>query len=128
VDREAIARTVRGRQVREALEFEREREESLKEQIELTITEAESARVDAKAFARMAAADVQLVREHFYPEHLAGDEGFDFWGVDRDDLTDEGFGGLVDAHTEELARLNEELESCRRLQHALTAYLEALEA
>src|SRR5438128_99244 len=38
VDNQAIAREVRRRQARETLEFEREREQTLKEQVEIVIT------------------------------------------------------------------------------------------
>jgi len=121
VDRDAIARGVRRRQAQEALDFEREREQTLKEQIEIVIGEAEGPRIDAAAFERMSASDVQIVKAELSPPGFdAGDEpGYIEWD---DLLADEP----ADLHAEELARLNDELEDCRRRQQAFTAFLDAL--
>lgn len=119
MDRQAIAREVRRRQAREVLDFEREREQTIKEQIELVIAEADGAGVDAVAFERMSSEDAEIVRAELAP--LAGAEsGF----LERDDviqLEDES-----EAQAEELARLHGELDDCRRRQRAFAAYLEAL--
>jgi hypothetical protein len=120
VDREQIARTVRRRQAQEVLDFEREREQTIKEQIELVIAEADGGRIDAAAFERMSTEDAEIVRTELTPVPLDDDGGF----FERDDvilLDDE-----VDQHAEELARLDGELEDCRRRQRAFEAYLEAL--
>jgi hypothetical protein len=120
VDREAVAREVRRRQVTESLEFEREREKTIGEQIDLVIAEIEGPKVDASVFERMSAEDVALMKEELsLPESERGDEFFE-----RDDVIwlDEP----PDQRAEELARLNEELDDCRRRQRAFESYLAAL--
>jgi len=125
VDREAIARGVRRRQAQETLDFEREREQTLMEQVELVIGEAEGSNVDAAAFEKMSPQDVQIVRADFDPPTFDADEDAGFF--ERDDLFDlDEFEDEVDPHAEELARLNGELEECRRRQQAFSAYIEAL--
>jgi hypothetical protein len=125
VDREAIARNVRRRQAQESLDFEREREETLKEQIELVIGEAESSRIDAAAFARMSPEDVAIVKAEFNPLPYEDDDPGNFF--ERDDVFNFDIDlEEVDPHAEELARLNEEVEQCRRRQQAFAAYIEAL--
>jgi uncharacterized protein YecE (DUF72 family) len=122
VDREQIAREVRRRQVQESLTFEQEREQTLHEQVELVIAEAEGPRIDAAVFERMPPEDAEIVRADLTPPtHDTGPAPGYF---ERDDvifLDDE-----ADVHDEELARLNEELEDCRRRQRAFQAYLDAL--
>jgi hypothetical protein len=119
MDREQIAREVRRRQATETLEFEREREKTIEEQIELVIVEIEGPKVDAAAFERMSADDAEIVREELVV--IADDDGAGFF--ERDDVIvfDE-----VDPHAEELARLHDELADCRRRQRAFESYLEAL--
>jgi hypothetical protein len=124
VDREAIARGVRRRQVQETLDFERDREQTLMEQVELVIGEADGSRVDEAAFEKMSPEDVQIVKEELDPPGYDAGEGTGFF--ERDDLFDLDEFEEVDAHAEELARLNEELEQCRRRQQAFSAYLDAL--
>jgi hypothetical protein len=119
MDREQIAREVRRRQAKETLDFEREREKTIQEQIELVIVEIEGPKVDAAAFERMSAEDAAVVREELV---VSDDDGGGFF--ERDDvimLDDE-----VDEQAEELARLNDELDDCRRRQRAFEAYLGAL--
>jgi hypothetical protein len=119
MDREQIAREVRRRQATETLEFEREREKTIEEQIELVIVEIEGPKVDAAAFERMSAADAEIVKEELVVDVDEDGGGF----FERDDVIvfDE-----VDPHAEELARLNDELADCRRRQSAFESYLEAL--
>jgi hypothetical protein len=127
VDREAIARGVRRRQAQETLDFEREREQTLKEQIELVIGEAEGPSVDAAAFEKMSPQDVQIVKTEFDPPGYGDDDGPGFF--ERDDLFDlDEFEDEVDPHAEELARLNGELAECRLRQQAFSAYIEALDS
>ena len=123
MDNEQIARDVRRRQVTDSLQFEREREQTIKEQVELVIAEVEGKRVDEAAFARMAPEDVEIVGAELNPPSFDSedDEGFYF---ERDDVIN--FDDPVDAQAEELARLNGELEDCRRRQRAFQAYLDAL--
>jgi hypothetical protein len=122
VDREQIARTVRRRQAQEILDFEREREQTIQEQIELVIAEADGGRVDAAAFERMSADDAEIVRTELTPVPLEAGGGF----LDRDDVI--LFEDETDANAEELARLNDELADCRRRQRAFESYLQALGA
>jgi hypothetical protein len=124
VDRDAIARGVRRRQAQETLDFEREREQTLIEQVELAIGEAESSHVDAAAYERMSPEDVQIVKAEFDPPTYDADEDAGFF--ERDDLFDLDEVEEVDPHAEELARLNGELEECRRRQQAFSAYIDAL--
>ena len=125
MDRAAIARAVRRRQAQEALDFERDREKTLEEQIELVIGEAEGRKIDASVFARMSPADVEIVREELDPTPQA-DTGDGSGFFERDDLMDDFLAG--DANEEELQRLSEEIEECRRRQRAFEAYLAALES
>lgn len=118
VEREAIARERRRRQALEQLEFEREREAALRDQLEELITEQHGPQVDDSAFAAMSPEDVEIVREALH----GGDPGEGFedeigWGDEPD--AEEG----VDA---EVARLEAELAECRRRQQAFEHYLEAL--
>jgi len=125
VDREAIAREVRRRQVQETLDFEREREQTLKEQVEIVITEADGKGVDEAAFARMSPEDVEIVNAELSPPGIDAEDDPSFF-FERDDLINLDDDDEVDPHAEELARLNGELEDCRRRQRAFEAYLDAL--
>jgi hypothetical protein len=126
VDRDAIARQVRRQQVQDALEFERDREKAISDQIAVAIGDVEGPKVDAAVFARMSPEDVELVRAELNPLPYAAEdgpeEGADFF-VDLDDVESGG-----DPHAEELARLNEELALSRRRKQAFEAYLAALDA
>jgi hypothetical protein len=126
VDRQAIARDVRRRQAQEALDFERERERALEDQIALAIGEADGPEIDAAAFAAMSPEDVTIVKEELNPTPFDPGEGPDFF--ERDDLIDLDVDEPIDFDplAEELARLNEELVGCRRRQQAFQAYLAAL--
>ena len=112
--------------MQETLEFEREREQTLKEQIEIVITEVEGKNVDQAVFARMSPEDVEIVEAELSPPSIESEEDTSFF-FERDDLInlDDEY---VDPHAEELARLNAELEDCRRRQRAFEAYLDALRA
>jgi hypothetical protein len=126
VDREEIARAVRRRQVKETLDFEREREQTLQEQIEIVISEVEGKRVDETVFARMSPEDVEIVSMELNPPTVEFEPDPAFF-IDRDDLFNLDDEPPVDPHEEELARLNAELADCRRRQRAFDAYLEALD-
>ncbi|HJU46754.1 MAG TPA: hypothetical protein VJ689_01370 [Gaiellaceae bacterium] len=129
LDRDAIARVRRRAQAAEALDFERERERLLAEQIELLVLETEGARIDAEVFARLDPADVAVVREVLDgvaaedvdedPGAFVGDDGY----IDLDAPDDDA--GRVE---EEIARLGEEIERSRATQATLERYLAALDA
>ncbi len=124
MDVEAIARTQRRRQAQEALDFERDRETVLREQLETVVAEVEGPRIDEEAFARMPPEDAELAREVL----ASGLEGEDP-DLDPDDEwydvgeTDEPEG---ESFEDEVRRLEEEIAESRRLQQALTSYLDAL--
>ncbi|HEX3454299.1 MAG TPA: hypothetical protein VHS03_06715 [Gaiellaceae bacterium] len=125
MDREAIARQARRQQVADALEFERDREKAIQDQIAIAIAEVDGPRIDTDVFARMSPDDVELVRAELNPLPYAAEDGPEFERdafVDFDDV-EQG----DDPHAEELARLNEELALSRRRKQAFEAYLAALD-
>ena len=124
MDREAIARKVRRRQAQESLDFERDREKTIQEQIEYVIAEADGRAVDEAAYAKMAPEDAAIVRKDLNPLPYEPD-ATEY--VERDDLFEDiSFDDPVDPHAEELARLSDELEDCRRRQQAFESYIAAL--
>ena len=131
MDRVAIAREERRRQVTEDLEFERDRADELHEEIKRLALELERHGIDAEVFAKMPAEDVELIR--------GGLQGVDREVVEEDwlDFGDETDGeGQVDGEQleaelraeqeAEIVRLQEEIVASERRQQALEAYLEAL--
>ena len=121
VDREAIARRQRQRQVEEALEEEREREAALAERLEEVVAEEEGPRVDEQAFGRMEADDAALVREVLQTPPLFGDGDEEFFVEAEEEL-------VADGVAEEIARLGEEIADSQRRQLAYRRYLEALDS
>ena len=124
VDVEAIARAQRRRLAQEALEFERDREAVLREQLEAVVAEVEGPRIDEEAFARMAPEDAELVRailasglEGEDPDLDPEDEWYDIPETDEPE---------AESFEDEVRRLEEELAESRRLQQALTSYLDAV--
>jgi hypothetical protein len=118
VDREAMAREQRRRQVLQALEFERDREGALVEQLYEVAAEADGARVDEAAFARMEPDEVALVRD-LLDAYAPPDE-------DEEPAADDEEADETDPLAEELDRLEGELASCRARQAAYARYLDAL--
>jgi hypothetical protein len=126
VDRDAIARERRRREALDALEFERDRESALRDQVDETVLEEERARVDREAFARMQPEDADIVRDILGDEPEI-DDGIDEW--------DDPFAGLDDEPEpeddgptpDEVARLLGEIDDSRSRQHALERFVEALE-
>jgi len=125
MDFEAIARAQRRRQALEAIEFQRDREAALQEQLEAIVAEVQGPRIDEAAFIRMAPEDVELARGIL-------ESGLDSVESDLDSLDKEW---LVEEETPEiefedyeaeLGRLQGEIADTRRLQQALRSYLEAL--
>jgi hypothetical protein len=122
MDREAVARSRRRRQVDEALEEERGREEALTNQLEEVVADEDGGRIDELAFARMEAEDVVLVREFLEPPSVfdEGEDDPDGFALEDDVLGENG----VD---EEIGRLQAEIADSRRRQLAYRRYLEALD-
>jgi hypothetical protein len=123
VDRDAIARSQRRRQVEEALDDERGREAALAERLEEIVAEEEGPRIDERAFARMQPDDVALVREALETPSLFEEDQDDpeFLAVEGEALEQVG----VD---DEIARLQEEVADSQRRQLAYRRYLEALDS
>jgi hypothetical protein len=124
VEREAIARERRRRQAAEHLEFEREREAALRDQLEELITEQHGSQVDDAAFASMSPEDVKVVREALVgsddpPEVDEVEAALSEWPEDTVDGAEE-----VES---EIARLEAELGDCRRRQQAFERYCKALD-
>jgi hypothetical protein len=128
VDRDAHVRAARRRQALDALAAEQDREAMLVEQLEDIVAEADGARLDADAFAQMSPDDARLARTAL---GLDGDADSDPEAeVDGDD-----FGFSLDLEDDEadpedleaeIARLQEVIESSRRVQAALERYLALL--
>jgi hypothetical protein len=120
VDREVLARAGRRRQVLEALEFERDRETVLVEQLEHTLAEADGPGLDETVFAGMEAGDAEIVREALLGPQ---DEFADEESALEPEPEYEPDPNEVE---EEIARLQEELADCRRRQQAFERYLSGL--
>jgi hypothetical protein len=125
VERDAIVRSRRRDQALEALEFEREREQALADQIGAILVEAEGPRVDQEAFGRMEEVDVALVRELLVEPEWAFEEE----GAELGDDPDAGLAGAEGEQgvdEDEIGRLESEIVRCRDRQRALERYIEAL--
>ena len=121
MDREAIVRTERRRRVTEALEFERAREEALRDRLESIVAELDGPALDEAAFASMAPEQAAVVRTELYgeePEPL-GEE----WAVPLED--DPEADPVLDAADQEaeIVRLQEEMANSAERQRAFEAYL-----
>jgi hypothetical protein len=123
VDREAIARKQRRRQVEEALEDEREREAALAGHLEEVVAETDGPGVDAQVFERLEPDDVAVVREVL--EVPAAGE---YESEEDDEPFVLEIGGDENGSDEEIARLQDEIAGSRRRQQALQRYLDALDA
>ena len=125
VEREAIARERRRRQAAEHLEFERDREAALRDQLEELITEQHGSQVDDAAFAGMSPEEVKVVREAL----VGSDDPPEVDEVEAalSDWPDEAADDANDFE-DEIARLEGELADCRRRQQAFERYLEALDS
>lgn len=128
MDREAIARGRRREQIREALDFERDREAALGRQLAELIVETDGPRVDESVFSSMEPGDVALVRELLAEPSVdepewEGEDGRDLFELYEGSPEDEA----QESAEEEIARLEQELDLCRRRQRAYERYLAALE-
>jgi hypothetical protein len=123
MDRQAIVRAQRRRQAMEALEFERAREEALRDQIETIVAELDGPALDEAAFAAMSPEQAEVVRIELYgadPEPL-GEE----WALPLEDPEDDP--AIDPAEQEsEIARLEGEIAASLERQRAFEAYLEAI--
>src|SRR6186713_1687963 len=131
MDRVAIAREERRRQVTEDLEFERDRAGELHEEIKRLALELEGRGIDAAVFAKMPAEDVELIRGALQgvDREVVEEDWLDF----RDEPDEEGQvdGEQLEAELRaeqeaEIVRLQEEIVASERRQRALETYLEAL--
>jgi hypothetical protein len=120
MDRHAMARAARRRQVEDALAFERDREKMLVEQLEEVVAETDGRLVDDVAFAAMEPDDAELVRAVLRSDLPETDDDEEFGDFDEPE-------DAAAMEQEELARLNEVLDACRRTQRALERYLRAID-
>jgi hypothetical protein len=126
VDRDAIARSQRRRQIEEALADEQRRELALTERLEEVVTEREGARVDAEAFVRMEPEHVALVRE-VLEAPVFFEDADDPQNIDIDIDTGAEDDAAAEAEAE-IVRLQSELAESRRRQLAYQRYVDALDA
>lgn len=119
-----MARAARRRQAEEELQSERERADTLREEIERLVGELDGPRIDEAAFARMDPEDAAIVRELVQAEELPEDET-EGWLTDDDGEVGEALDPRAEAE-EEIARLQGEVAESSRRQQALERYLEAL--
>jgi hypothetical protein len=125
MDIEAIARAHRRRQALEALEFQRDREAALQEQLEAIIAEVQGPRIDQAAFTRMAPEDVELARRIL--ESALDSVESDLDSLDEEWIVEDETPEIESEDYEaELGRLQGEIADTRRLQQALRSYLDAL--
>jgi hypothetical protein len=110
VDRQAIARKQRRRQIEEALDDERGREAALAERLEEVVAEHEGPRIDECAFAAMQPEDIALVREALETPSLF-DEDDDAAGADLLDFEEAEL--ERDDLDEEVERLHAEIDRLR---------------
>jgi hypothetical protein len=132
MDRVAIAREERRRQVTEDLEFERDRAGELHEEIKRLALELEGPGIDEEVFATMPAEEVEMIRAAVQGDpdrEVIEEDWLDFGDetdaedqVDNEQLEAE----LRAAQEAEIVRLQEEIVASERRQQALEAYLEAL--
>lgn len=124
MDVDGIVRTRRREQVRDALEFERDREAALDDQLADVLAELEGSRIDDAAFATMTPEDAAIVLDVLDPGHAEPVDEFDYAGQPVTESADE----IRREHEDERARLEDVLEESRARQRALEAYLAALDA
>jgi hypothetical protein len=120
VNVDEIVRARRRQQALDALEFERDRQTALRDQIDEVLTELEGSRIDDETFARMAPEEVTLVREVLDPGR---DEGFDRDGA----LMSESPAEIRREREAERVRLEEVITASSSRQQALERYIEALQ-
>jgi hypothetical protein len=125
VDRDAMARNQRRRQVEEVLDDERGREAALAEQLENVAAETEGPRIDDRIFERLAAEDVTLLREALQTNALVDDEEDESADYVLDVEAEGSDTGEADS---EIARLQDAIADSQRRQLAYGRYLDALDA
>ena len=135
MDRVAIAREERRRQVTDELEFERDRAGQLRDEANRLALELDGPGIDEEVFAKMPAEDVELIRDTLGTtpfverDSAEGEEWLDF-GEDppeEEPVDEEQLAAELRAEQEaEIVRLLEEIVASERRQQALETYLEAL--
>ena len=135
MDRIAIAREERRRQVTEELEFERDRAGRLRDEANRLALELEGPGIDEEVFAKMPAEDVELIQDALQGgplverEAAAEEDWLEFGDEtpEEDQVDDEQLAAELRAEQEaEIVRLQEEIVVSERRQQALEAYLETL--
>ena len=114
MDRDAIARARRRREFEEALEEERDREATLRDQIELVVAEEEGPRIDRELLELLGPDEAALLTDLFTVS-ADGDED----ELERDDEGED---------EDEVARLLQEIEQSRARQRALERAAQLLDS
>jgi hypothetical protein len=132
MDRVAIARAERRRQVADELEAERDRAVALVEERNRIIGELDGAGVDEEVFARMLPEDVGLIRGALHGGPAVEREGLEEeWlevtGDEAEEDDERWAAELREGNEAEIVRLEEETVVSRRRQEALQRYLDTLD-
>jgi hypothetical protein len=127
MDRVAMARAERRRQAADELEFERDRETTLREQIVRIAVELEGAGLDEEVFGRLAPEDVELVRPALQggPAFEGIEEGEEAEWLDSEEPWRDEQAERQELEAE-ITRLEGEIAASARRQQAFEHYLEAL--
>jgi hypothetical protein len=126
VDREAMARRQRRRQVEEALDDERAREAALAERLEEVVVETEGPTIDTQVFERLDPEDVEVVRAAL-GTRSPFDEEEERYEDDPEAFLFSFDGDGSNGTDEEIARLQDQIAGSQRRQQALQRYLDALD-
>ena len=121
MDRDAIARAGRRREVLDALEFERDRETALRDQIDAVVLEEEGPRIDRATKALLGPVELALL-DDILGEPPVYDDPFDSGFISFDEADDTA------ADESEIERLEGEVERSQARQHALERLAALLES
>ena len=121
-----MARAERRRQAADELEFERDRETALREQIARIAVELAGPRLDEEVFGRLAPEDVELVRPALQGgPAIEGIEDDEAEWIDSEEPWRDEQAELEELEAE-IVRLEGEIAASTRRQQAFERYLEAL--
>ncbi len=129
MDRDAVARAGRRAQADEALDFEREREAALRQQLAELVLEEDGPRVDAAAFAKLDGGDAERVRAALglLDEDETDDEDDPFAQDVYVDLAEEPDDADEAGVEDEASRLQREIDDSLRVQAALERFIGVLD-
>jgi MOSC domain len=128
VDRDAIARAERRRQVTDELEQERDRAAALQEQRSRIVLELDGPGIDEEVFATMPPEDVELIRGALQGDPVVEPEVIeDEWPGAADEDGERWERELREENEAEIVRLGDEIAASNRRQGALQRYLDVLD-